>query len=93
MNGWNPMQYEIDAARRADALHAAEERRLLDDPSAPEGGLRRALSGALYELGGTLVAGGSALQRSAKALSANLRDLHSDEEAAAPERRRHAGGY
>ncbi len=87
---WNPLQPIIDEHRRADLERAAAQRRLLHDAGyVPQRRLRRALSRALFSVGGALVSGGSALQARANGLSAHLRR---EDEPSTP-RRRHIGGY
>jgi hypothetical protein len=81
----NPLQYEIDQQRRADLLRAAAAQRQLTADVVPPRRLRRAISRALFSVGGALVAGGSALQARTGGLSAHLRR---DPEISVPRRRR-----
>lgn len=68
---WHALLYDLDKLHRVEILKAAERRRLLK-PDSPRRSLRQAAGTALFNLGGALVASGSALQARAGKLAAGL---------------------
>lgn len=85
---WNSLLFDLDKLHRAETLRAAEQHRLAETLRSRRS-LRRAARAVLFNVGGALVAGGSALQARADDISASL---HREEEPAAPQQR-HASGY